>query len=44
MVGSETDKLSVACAEDTPPSDDEPLPLLPAAAARLAVLERFVDE
>jgi len=44
MVVSETDTLSVACDEDTPPSDDEPLPLRPAAAARLAVLERVVDE
>ena len=41
---SASDTLSAACAEETLPSDDETLPLRPAAAARIAGVERVVAQ
>jgi len=36
--------LSASCAEETLPSDHDTLPLRPAAAARIAGVERVADE
>jgi len=44
IAGSENNTLSTACAEDTLLSDDETLPVRPAAAARLAGPERMLED